>query len=98
MIPDKTADGAMNVLRGWRNDGADGESAHLVCKYVEQLRARLTLAEGVVEAAREVSAAQASVDAARPNWSGEQMFRLGNAGTMLESALAALDAAVTEKT
>ena len=38
MIQDTIADGAMAVLRGWRNDGADGESAHLVCDYVEQLR------------------------------------------------------------
>jgi hypothetical protein len=38
MITDRTADGAMAVLRGWRNDGADGESAHLVCDYVTELR------------------------------------------------------------
>ena len=45
LIPDKIADGAMGVLRGWRNDGADGESAHLLCDYVTQLRDRLGLAE-----------------------------------------------------
>ena len=60
MIADQTADGAMVVLRTWRNDGADGESAHLVCDYVQQLRAELAryrerdrvLAEGLAELER----------------------------------------------
>jgi hypothetical protein len=35
-------DGALRVVReGNRNDGADGESAHLVCDEVERLRAQV---------------------------------------------------------
>ena len=55
-IPDHIADGAMAVLRGWRNDGADGESAHIVCDYVKQLRSAPPYPASVVEAVRALEA------------------------------------------
>jgi len=39
MITDTQIDGAISVLREWFNTGADGESAHLLCDAVLQLRA-----------------------------------------------------------
>lgn len=47
--PANRVDGAKAVLRTWFNDGADGESAHVVCDAVEDLRARNIKLEWVLQ-------------------------------------------------
>lgn len=45
--PPKVIDEAIKLLRAaWRDDGAEGESVHMVCREVEELRARLAAMEG----------------------------------------------------
>ena len=51
-IPDRTVDGAIAVLREQWVDDADGESAHVVCDAVLQLRAKVAGLEADLKAAK----------------------------------------------
>jgi hypothetical protein len=64
---DTRVDGAIRVVReGNRNDGADGESAHLVCDEVERLREQLDRLRDVRDAARKLRVSHTTTCDDRP--------------------------------
>lgn len=86
---------AMNMLRNaWRDDGAEGESIHMVCREVDALRAQLaalqaehTALQGQLQELEEVAADAEAAHDVLDTWEGVPREMEGENGIMFKATL-----------